>query len=104
MSASAIDLRTIVIGLLVQTPQLTTTIPLSGRRVTIIGKQTRVLDISMHTIEMLTRDCNPGEPITRPEAATEFQEATERLISDGTPFATVTRHGWNLPALEWSRP
>ena len=103
MSAKSTNAETIVIGLMVRTARLVQSVSYQGKQTVIVGKQARIMPILAPTIEMLTEECNPRDPIIRSDAEANFQEAAEKLLSEGKTFYTVARHGWNLPALEWSR-
>lgn len=103
MSAKKIEVNTIVIGLMVKTPRLVTTVPYDGKTAVIVGSRTNILDIDKVAIELLSEACTPSEPIIRSTAGDEFQEAATKLLKEGISFYTVTRFGWNLPALEWTK-
>ena len=69
--------------------------------VTIVGKITRVADIAIPLIELLTEDSKPTDRVPRHDALQIFDEHAERLARDQRSFTTALRGYWTLPYILW---
>jgi hypothetical protein len=93
------DIKTVILAHTLQSPYVL--FEVDGVRIR--GLSTSIVPIGMPEVVLFTEDSTPRQCIRHDDAERLFQEAVRRLIRNGTVFLTVTRPGWNLPAMKWIR-
>jgi hypothetical protein len=75
---------------------------IDGKTVKVVGRSTNMTDVALTTVEIYTPESTPQKSRVRDGVATEFSEAVEILVRDGTSFYTALRGDWVWPAIRWA--
>jgi len=81
--------------------QITLEIESLGKKFTICGKETRMVQIGVPTVELLTKNSTPENMCLSGEAISYLREAVRCLIGGGVNFYTELKSGWNTPVFYW---
>ena len=84
-------------------PSVEVSLSIDDMQVHLRGKSTRVLDISIPVVVLLTKDSTPQHVVIEETALSDFEKAAQNLVKTGEPFFTQLRPGWCLPAFLWQK-
>jgi len=96
-----LDLRVVTAAHSIKSSSVEVQVTVDGAQYRLCGKSARVMDMSIPSIELLTKDSTSQTAVLAESATADFTKASEALVKDGHQFYTVLRSGWNLPAFLW---
>jgi hypothetical protein len=103
MSQEFINLRMVVLAHSFSTTSADIKVHLDGKEYALNAKPESLMDLSVHTVVLYTKQSTTDNPAMSETAAADFIAAAKTLIEGGaSKFYTVLHSQWNLPAYTWT--